>query len=108
MKLKEIKKVLVGSIHSYIAVTKEEENGEVYEVQYSLDLVSDGPEYVFLRTIFEDSIFKNLQDLEVKSICCDTKGFIIELHGKETYKLLKGISRQYQIPLIKKSYIIVK
>ena len=106
MKLKEIKKVLVGKIDSYTTLTKEEENDEVYEVEYSLDLVSRGNEYNFLTVIFEDSIFKNLQDLEVNGVYCNNNGFVIELSGKETYKLLKDISRQYQLPLITKRYII--
>ncbi len=105
MKLKEIKKVLVGKVDSYVTLTKMEENGEMCEVEYTLDLVSDGPEYILLRAIFEKDIFKDLQDIEVKSVTCNDNGFVIELLGKDTYKIFEEISRKHKIPL--KRYAIV-
>ena len=108
MKLKEIKKVLIGKVDSYTTLTKMEENGELYEVEYSLNPLSGGPEYILLRAIFEKDIFKDLQEIEVKSVSCNDSGFVIELSGKETYKLFEEIIRHYQIPLVTKKYIIIK
>ena len=107
MKLKEIKKILVGKVDSYTTVTQKEQNGELYEVEYSLDLVSDGPEYILLRAIFEKDIFKKLQELEVKSVCCNNNGFVIALSGNDVYKLFEEISRKHKIALITRMCISI-
>ena len=63
MKLSELKTVLADSIESYGCVVKREENGDMYEFEYELQVQKQDAAIRFFNLLFKDNVYEELKDL---------------------------------------------
>lgn len=100
MKLKKLKKLLADKIESYTVVVKEEdEQGNVYEVEYTIDCSTIEPEKKFLYELFKDPIYEGLKNFKVDTVFSGKNGFLVYLKAGRKLSKLKEIAKQNKIQI---------
>lgn len=108
MKLSELKPVLADSIESYGCVVKREENGDMYEFEYELQVQKQDAAIRFFNLLFHDNVYEELKDLEVVSVFSTEHGFSVYLNVEDSYLLFENIAKDNKIPLKITKTIIVE
>ena len=100
MKLKKIKKLLADKIESYTVVVKEEdEQGNVYEVEYTIDCSAIAPEKSMLYELFKDPIYQGLKNFKVDTVFSGKHGFLVYLKAGRKLTKFKEIAKQNKIQI---------
>ena len=99
MKLSELKPVLADGIESYGCVVKKEENGDMYEFEYELQVQKQDPAIRFFNLLFRDNVYEELKDLEVLNVFSTGHGFSVYLNVEDSYLLFEKIAKDNKIPL---------
>ncbi len=100
MKLKKIKKLLADKIESYTVVAKEEdEQGNVYEVEYTIDCSAIEPEKRMLYELFKDPIYQGLKNFKVDTVFSGKNGFVVYLKAGRKLTKFKEIAKQNKIQI---------
>lgn len=108
MKLSELRPVLADSIESYGCVIKKEDNGDVYEFEYELQVHKQDPSIRFFNLLFHDNVYEELKDLEVVNVFSTQHGFSVYLDVKDSYLLFESIAKDNKIPLTITKTILVE
>lgn len=100
MKLKKIKKLLADKIESYTIVVKEEDNlGNVYETEYTIDCSDIAPEKKFLYELFKNPIYEALKNFKVETVFSGQNGFLVYLKAGRKVTKFKEIAKQNKIQI---------
>ena len=107
MKLNEIKNLLADSIETYSTTVRKEIDGNLYDVQYELNVSKQDATKRFITVLFGgDRIYDALKELEVKTIYCGSNGFIIELDVSDP-ELFEKLATENHIPLTTTKYVVI-
>lgn len=107
MKLNEIKDLLADSIETYSTTVRTEIEGNLYDVEYELNVSKQDATKRFISVLFGgDRIYDALKELEVKTIYCGSDGFIVNLDVSDP-TLFEKLATENRIPLTTTKYIVV-